>query len=115
MFVELHEDRDLEALFERSQKEPVVLFKHSTQCSRSADAQYELQLFMSKHPEVCCGIIFVIEDRTLSDEVEDRFGILHESPQVFLLSEGTVVWHAHHRQVTASALEEALGNQRVRA
>ena len=115
MFVELHGERDLAALLERSQTEPVVVFKHSTQCSRSADAHYEVEAFMSNHPEICCGLVLVIEDRLLSDSIEERFGILHESPQAFLFSGGSVIWHAHHRQVTAVALEEALGNQRVQA
>src|SRR5678815_6027070 len=81
MLVELHEEQDLGPLFERSQKEPVVLFKHSTQCSRSAEAYEELQTFLSDHPDVPCGVVLVIEDRELSNTLEDHFGIQHESPQ----------------------------------
>ena len=115
MFVELHEERDLASLLERSQKDPVVLFKHSTQCSRSAEAYEELQEFMSRHPAVACGLILVIEDRALSDQLEDQFGIRHESPQAFVVFRGSAVWHAHHWKVTADALEEAISQESIRA
>jgi bacillithiol system protein YtxJ len=108
MVIELHEELDLQPLLERSQNEPVVLFKHSTQCSRSAVAHDQLQTFSLKHPEIPCGVVLVIEDRELSDAMEERFGIEHESPQVIVLSQGKPVWHANHFQVTAKALEDAI-------
>jgi len=79
MLVELHEEQDLGPLFERSQKEPVVLFKHSTQCSRSAAVMEEFEGFESQNPKTACGRILVIEDRDISDHIEDRFGICSES------------------------------------
>jgi bacillithiol system protein YtxJ len=115
MLVELHEEQDLGPLFEQSQKEPVVLFKHSTQCSRSAAAYDELQDFVSRNPEVPCGMVLVIEDRELSDTLEEQFGIEHESPQAIVISQGNPVWHASHFRVTASALEEAIAKQKHRS
>jgi bacillithiol system protein YtxJ len=115
MLVELHEEQDLGQFFERSAKEPVVLFKHSTQCSRSADAYEEVQTFLSRHPDVPCGMVLVIEDRELSDALEDQFGIRHESPQAILVSKGSPVWHANHSRVTAAALESAIANQKTRS
>jgi monothiol bacilliredoxin len=113
MLVELHEEQDLGPLFERSQKEPVVLFKHSTQCSRSAEAYEELQAFMSDHPETTCGMVLVIEDRELSDTMEEHFGIRHESPQAIVISRGNPIWHGSHFNVTAKALEDAIALQRI--
>jgi bacillithiol system protein YtxJ len=113
MFVELHKEADLVPFFERSQKEPVVFFKHSTQCSRSADAYEELEAFLSKHPGVPCGMVLVIEDRQLSDSIEEQFGIPHESPQAILVYRGSPVWHADHSKVTAKALEDAIASHRV--
>jgi len=115
MLVELHEEQDLGPLFERSQKEPVVLFKHSTQCSRSAAAYGEVQDFLSRHPDVACGMVLVIEDRELSDSLEEQFGIQHESPQAILISQGNPVWHANHFRVTATALEDAISKQKLRS
>src|SRR5204862_2571802 len=63
MVVELHQERDLEQLLERSHKDPVVIFKHSTQCSRSAGAYEEYEAFMADNPDTPCGTVLVIEDR----------------------------------------------------
>jgi bacillithiol system protein YtxJ len=108
MVIELHQKRDLEQLLERSHKDPVVIFKHSTQCSRSAAAYEEYENFIADNPETPCGTVLVIEDRKLSDELEDRFGIRHESPQAIVVSNGAPTWHASHFRVTAQALEEAV-------
>jgi bacillithiol system protein YtxJ len=113
MFIELREEQDLEPLLERSQTEPVVIFKHSTQCSRSAAGQAELETFMEKHPGVLCGIVMVIEDRGLSETIEERFGIVHESPQAIVVARGMPVWHGSHSRVTANALENAIAAPRV--
>lgn len=113
MFVELHAEQDLRSLLERSQKEPVVIFKHSTQCSRSAAAYEEMEIFWANNPEVPCGMVLVIEDRELSDTLEDRFGILHESPQAIVVFRGNPVWHASHFKITAKALEDAIATQGV--
>ena len=114
MVIELREEQDLAPLLERSQKEPVVFFKHSTQCSRSAVAHDELLAFLRRNPAVPCGMVLVIEDREVSDAMEDQFGIEHESPQAIVVSRGKPVWHAAHFRVTAKALEDAIAAQKVR-
>jgi len=44
----------------------------------------------------------------LSESMEERFGIRHESPQAIVVSNGKPVWHASHLRVTAKALEDAI-------
>jgi bacillithiol system protein YtxJ len=110
MVTELHQKQDLEELLERSHKDPVVIFKHSTQCSRSAAAYEEYETFVAANPDTSCGTILVIEDRELSDDLEDRFGIRHESPQAIVVFNESPIWHANHFKVTARALEEAVAS-----
>jgi len=113
MIVELREKQDLEKLIERSHKEPVLLFKHSTQCSRSAAVMEEFEDFESQYPQTACGRILVIEDRDISDHIEDRFGIRHESPQAILVVNGSPVWHASHWKITEAALETAMQTRKM--
>jgi len=108
MIIELREKQDLDELLKRSQNEPVLLFKHSTQCSRSAGVIEDFQAFEQGNPAVHCGLILVIEYRDISDEVEDRFGIRHESPQAILFVNERPVWHASHWKITEDALEAAI-------
>lgn len=109
MIIELHDRTGLERLLEKSQAEPVLLFKHSTQCSRSAAVIEGFDAFEQANPSVTCGLILVIEYRDVSDDIEDRFGIRHESPQAILISKGQPVWHASHWKITKESLEAALG------
>jgi len=108
MIIELHELQDLQQFLGRFQQGPVILFKHSTQCSRSAAVKEEFDSFHQSNPTLPCGLVLVIESRKVSNEIEARFDIIHESPQAILLKDGTVVWHASHWAVTEDSLEGAL-------
>lgn len=90
----------------------LVLFKHSTQCGRSAQVYEEVRKFEAEHRAVRVHLVKVIEARPVSDEVERRTGVRHESPQVLILKSGAVVWHEAHLRVTAVAMAEQLGDGR---
>jgi len=46
--------------------------------------------------------------RSVSDEVEKRWQVNHETPQVLIIKNGKSVWSASHFQVKAEAVEAAL-------
>jgi bacillithiol system protein YtxJ len=96
----------LEDALERSQEEPILLFKHSSTCPISARADQRLQgLTEADDPPV---YKLVVQDhRDVSDAIEERFGIRHESPQAILLANGAPVFHASHGNVTADAVRSA--------
>ena len=60
-------------------------------------------------------MVLVIENREVSDALEEQFGIEHESPQAIVISRGNPVWHASHFRVTAAALEGAIASHRLRS
>lgn len=81
-----------------------VIFKHSTRCAVSATAHSQVRSFLESHPEVPVCLVNVIEDREISAEIARATSVHHESPQVLLLKDGRVIWHASHYQVTAAAV-----------
>ena len=93
----------LEELFERSNAEPVLLFKHSNSCPISARAYRQMQEI--KTP---VSVIVVQDERELSREVATRTGVRHETPQALLIRDGRVVWSASHFRVTAAAVDAAI-------
>jgi bacillithiol system protein YtxJ len=95
--------QDLEELFKLSESEPVVLFKHSTTCPISAAAYQQMEQMTDK-----VSLIVVQSSRDLSQKVEERTGIRHESPQAIILRKGQPVWHASHWKITAEAVERAM-------
>ena len=84
-----------------------MLFKHSTQCSISANAYHEIERFLIAYPNAPLFIINVIEHRQVSNAIAAFTRIAHESPQVIILQHGIPVWHRSHHAISAVALEQA--------
>lgn len=92
----------LDALFVRSQEEPVTLYLHDPYCPISARAFRRL--------DAGGGEIHVVDvsvQHALNREIARRTGIRHESPQAFVLSGGRAVWNASHGDIDAEAIARA--------
>lgn len=102
---QLHTQEDLQQFIKQPGKQ--LLLKHSTTCPISAKAHDEFQAFL-KGSDTAAAIVHVIEDRPLSLQIAEDFGIKHESPQIFLLENGEVRWNTSHWKITQSSIKEAL-------
>lgn len=81
----------------------VVLMKHSNTCGVSSRAYGEMSSFDGH-----VGLITVQEARDVSDEIERRTGVPHETPQVLILRNDEVVYNASHFQVKAETVKDQL-------
>ncbi|WP_410768139.1 bacillithiol system redox-active protein YtxJ [Fontibacillus sp. BL9] len=101
---------DLHSALEHTAEQPLLLFKHSTSCPISAGAHRELEKYLNNTPneKITYGLIYVIEDRDVSNEAADVLGVKHESPQALLVKDGQAVWHTSHSKITADALRGIL-------
>lgn len=106
--IDLSTADDFDRLLARSSSGPVILYKHSLTCGTSAAAFEEISDLPSMLPGVPIGMVKVQTARVLSTAIASRFGIRHESPQVFIVSDGAVRWHASHFRVTADNIVAAL-------
>jgi len=102
-FNEIHDAAELDAVFEKSNEQAVVLFKHSTTCPISAGVYQEIS-----NADADISLIVVQRARDLSTAVAERTGVRHESPQAFVIKNGAVVYHASHYDVTATDVENNL-------
>ena len=85
-----------------------LLFKHSLICPTSAQAFNEYRHFLQGGDGVPTAWLDVRGQRPLSQLVESRTGVRHESPQALLLRGGEVVWHASHGAITRDSLAAAV-------
>jgi bacillithiol system protein YtxJ len=92
-------------ILEQSNKEPILVFKHSTTCPISANAYGEFSSFDSP---IKTFLVKVIESREVSNEIGTDLGIQHESPQAFLIKNGKAVWNASHWKITKKDLTKAV-------
>ena len=86
----------------------VVVYKHSPARWLSLSAQRQVEQFAADHPDIPVYVLDVLTDAPISQEVERRFCIRHESPQVIVFRQGDPVWNASHRGVTAEGLAVAV-------
>ncbi len=93
---------------------PALIFKHSLTCGTSAMAMEEMLDLMSDPPtDVDVWLVRIQAARVVSDAIETRLKVRHESPQVLLVRDGQVVWSATHHRVTAEGVRTALRSHLV--
>ena len=114
LFKEITCSRELGQILDESCQRQIILFKHSTTCPTSSHAWREVQNFIKESSdEVLVGMIKVIECRPVSSQATEELGVKHQSPQVLLVSDRQVLWHASHLEVTQAKLMKALGGERL--
>jgi bacillithiol system protein YtxJ len=96
----------LQAAIEESRIRPVLLFKHSTTCGISSGVFREVSMVDSD-----INIVVVQTDRHVSNEIERRIGIKHQSPQAIVLKDGEAVYHASHYDITADDINTHLNDR----
>ena len=106
---ELRSIQELDHALDESRERPVLLFKHSLTCPISTRAFDELQSYLNNaDPRISYKLITVQTARAVSDEAASRLFVEHESPQAILVRHGRELWNASHRDITASALDQAI-------
>jgi len=88
----------------------VMVFKHSTACPVSWSAHRQVQKFLEGHPGYPLYIVPVIQERVASNNIAQLTSVRHESPQVILLKDGSVVAAISHGEITASQLERLIAD-----
>lgn len=102
-FVRVKDTESVAHLAERSKEQPIVIFKHSLTCPISSAAYDQMSRYDGE-----VALVEVQVARQLSNEIEDRLGVPHESPQVIVLNKGQVAWNASHFKITSEAVAEAV-------
>lgn len=102
--------QQLTTALEASSDKPLLIFKHSTRCPISSGAYQEMESYLQAAPNenIEYGIIYVVEDRPVSDEAANRLHVKHESPQAILIKDGEAVWYTSHSNITAHTLQDHL-------
>ena len=103
MMTVLHSSADLDAAIAKSHEHPIVLFKHSATCPFSARAQEQAAL--AKHDvEVYTHVVQYSKE--LSQEIAEKTGVEHQSPQAIVLDKGEAVWTGWRGEITKDKLTE---------
>jgi len=104
----LTEEPQLELIREQSNKQPVVIFKHSTICAASSMAKKRLE--RDAPPEnTLFYFLDLIRYRSVSNKVAEDFQVHHESPQVLVIKNGECVYEDSHNGISMPDIKMELG------
>lgn len=96
-----------EIIFNSNEK-PAVIFKHSTRCSISRMALKQFENEFDLQDQVTPYFLDLIAYREISNEIANRFGVQHQSPQLILIKEGKAVYDVSHSDIDAGELKGKL-------
>ena len=106
---ELKSPKQLDHAWNASNEKLVALFKHSVRCSRSAFAKSKLEENYNLKPnEVKFYYLDLIAHREVSNLIEQKSGVRHQSPQLILLKNGKVVFHTSHEMIGIDKIKKHL-------
>jgi monothiol bacilliredoxin len=98
--IDLIDKLQIDEILKLSQQKPVLLFKHSTQCGISSII---LRRFESKIADKIDHYNYyyldLLQYRSISDFVAEKFDIPHQSPQLITIRNGRVSEHNSHNEI----------------
>lgn len=105
----LTEKGQIEEILLQSATKPVLIFKHSTRCgvSRMALKSFERDYDVDK-ADLELYFLDILKYRQLSNEISEKLEVHHQSPQVLLIKNKSVIYHDSHYQISAETVKEAL-------
>ncbi|RPD94474.1 bacillithiol system redox-active protein YtxJ [Aureibaculum marinum] len=97
-WIPLTEHKQLTEIIQNSNLKYQAIFKHSTRCgiSRSVLKQFERQ---ENNESIDFYYLDLLSYRAISDEIVEKFGVMHQSPQLLVIKEGAVVAHGSHYDI----------------
>lgn len=101
----------LNEMLEVSNQKLVVLFKHSTRCGISRMVLNRFEAEADFDPDkVALYFLDLLRYRDISNKISEKFGVMHQSPQVIVLENGNVIGDASHQGIDAKSIAEHLAN-----
>lgn len=86
-----------------------VIYKHSFTCATCMFAKMRVEEVIEDFStKASFHFIDVRQNRALSNLIAQQTGVRHESPQLLVIKEGEVFWHASHGAIQSDKLIECL-------
>ena len=98
----------LDELLEKNKHKRFLILKHSMACPTSGMGRMEVENYLKAHPEMEAYLVVVQTQRPLSNEIEEKLGVRHETPQVLLVEDGKATLFWSHYQISKSNLEKEI-------
>lgn len=103
-WIPIENREQLDTIVEESFDNPVLIFKHSTRCFISKSALRMFESEFNHQSEIMPYFLDLLEHRDISNEIAQRFDVVHQSPQVIIIQDGKAIYNASHERIDANKL-----------
>ncbi|MFM7485824.1 MAG: bacillithiol system redox-active protein YtxJ [Cytophagales bacterium] len=106
-WIPLTNSSQLTDIKKESNQQPVLLFKHSTSCSISKTSLNRLERNWNEDDLKGLKVYYLdlLSYRSISNEITQTFGVIHESPQVLIIRDGKSVYDTSHFDIDYATLK----------
>lgn len=105
----LDSENQLATIKDESNKQAVAIFKHSTRCSISSMAKTRLEREWDLNDNnIKIYYLDLITYRSVSNAIEEYFGVEHQSPQIIVIKNEEVIYHNSHSAIVVSDFKNKL-------
>jgi len=107
-WIQLESTNQLEAVAENSKNKTQVIYKHSSTCGIS---RMVLGMFTDTYDtdlDIDLYFLTIQNHRDVSNAIEEKFHVKHESPQLLIIKNGEVVFHTSHGAIADITLKDYL-------
>ena len=98
----------LNEIQEFSSQKPVIIFKHSTTCSISRMALKNFEREYDLNDKIDAYFLDLLNFRAISNEIANKFEVVHQSPQLLLIKNGISVYNVSHDSIDAEKLKSKI-------
>ena len=108
-WIALESENQISEIIDRSTSTAVVIFKHSTSCAISSIAKNRLvNSWDIPEDDIIPYYLDILKFRNISNQIADRFDVVHESPQVLLIKNQECIYENSHLDINIPELKEAI-------
>jgi len=102
----LNSTSSLDEIDQKSFDKPVLIFKHSTRCSISSMVLNKFENTYQDNANFEVYYLDLIAHREVSNEIANRYGIIHQSPQAILISKGKPILDESHTGIRYEEIDQ---------
>jgi len=102
----LNSKSGLDEIDQKSFDKPVLVFKHSIRCSISSMVLNKFENTYQDDAGFEIYYLDLIAHREVSNEIASRYGIVHQSPQAILISNGKPILDESHTGIRYEEIDQ---------
>lgn len=108
-WIALTSEESVNTILEKSAGKPQIIFKDSLTCGISAHAKERLtNEFSQIEGKADFHYLDLLSYRAVSNYIAATLNVTHQSPQIIVLKDKKVVYHASHHAISAAGIAKYL-------